>query len=188
MGLFDDAVKFAVDAHSGMVRKAGHAPYILHPMEAASIVGTMTHDEEVLAAAVLHDVVEDTSVTKDEIAKIFGNRVAELVASETENKRKEIPASQSWRIRKEESLKELEESKDIAIKMLWLGDKLSNIRSFYRGFLECGDDFWQNFNQKDKNEQSWYYHKVAKLMEELKDYPAYNEYIWLLKAVFEERK
>ncbi|MBO5837108.1 MAG: bifunctional (p)ppGpp synthetase/guanosine-3',5'-bis(diphosphate) 3'-pyrophosphohydrolase, partial [Oscillospiraceae bacterium] len=87
MELVSEAVVFAVTAHDGMRRKKSESPYILHPMEAAVIVGTMTDDQNLIAAAALHDVVEDAGITIDEIEERFGKRVRELVASETEDKR-----------------------------------------------------------------------------------------------------
>ena len=122
MDIFDRAVAFAVQAHSGMTRKTEPTPYILHPLEVACIAATMTDDRDVLAAAVLHDTVEDTSVTAADIEEEFGPRVAGLVASETEDKRTERPPAETWRIRKEESLRVLEESGDINVKILWLSE------------------------------------------------------------------
>ena len=95
MGLFENAVRFAAERHSGTKRKSGTLPYLLHPMEVAVIVSSMTDDEEILAAAVLHDTVEDTDTTIGELEELFGPRVAGFVASETENKRPEIPADLS---------------------------------------------------------------------------------------------
>ena len=62
------AIKFTADAHDGMVRKKDNTPYILHPLEAAVIVGSMTEDRDVISAAVLHDVVEDTEITFDDFS------------------------------------------------------------------------------------------------------------------------
>ena len=84
MGLFTDALHFAVDAHGDARRKGDGAPAILHATEAASIATTLTTDERVLAAAVLHDTVEAAGVLPDEIRERFGDRVAELVAAETD--------------------------------------------------------------------------------------------------------
>ena len=81
MELVSEAVAFAVKAHDGMRRKKSDLPYILHPMEAAVIGGTMTEDQNVIAAAALHDVVEDTGITIEEIEERFGKRVKELVAA-----------------------------------------------------------------------------------------------------------
>ena len=73
------AVAFAAYAHDGQFRKGGALPYIVHPMETAAIAATMTNDPEVLAAAVLHDVVEDCGITESELRVKFGRRVAMLV-------------------------------------------------------------------------------------------------------------
>ena len=115
MELVSEAVAFAVRAHDGMRRKKSEAPYILHPMEAAVIVGTMTDDQNLIAAAALHDVVEDAGVTIEEVGEKFGKRVQELVQSETEDKREELPPADTWRIRKEESLEVLKNTDDIAV-------------------------------------------------------------------------
>ena len=186
LDVLEQAVQFAVEAHQGMVRKSAGMPYILHPLEVACIAGTMTNDREVLAAAVLHDVVEDTPHTLDEVRERFGERVAELVASESENKRPELPAADTWRIRKEESLAELE-AHDRDVKIIWLSDKLSNMRSFYRSYLKQGPALWENFNMKDTAQQAWYYTTIAELTrEELGSTLAWQEYDRLTRLVFEE--
>ena len=184
MELVSEAIAFAVKAHDGMRRKKSDAPYILHPMEAAVIVGTMTDDQHLIAAAVLHDVVEDAGVALEEIREKFGQRVWELVGSETEDKREELPPSQTWRIRKEESLAVLKNADDIAVLMVWLGDKLANMRAIYRDHKVEGPAMWQRFNQKDENEQAWYYRSIATLTERLSDTAAWLEYKTLTELVF----
>ncbi|MBQ4197448.1 MAG: bifunctional (p)ppGpp synthetase/guanosine-3',5'-bis(diphosphate) 3'-pyrophosphohydrolase, partial [Bacteroidales bacterium] len=77
--LLDKAIIFAVKAHAGTERRGKGFPYIVHPMEAVEIVSTMTSDQELLAAAALHDTVEDTYVTIDLIRKEFGDRIADIV-------------------------------------------------------------------------------------------------------------
>lgn len=183
--LFDEAISFAVQAHEGMTRKKSETPYILHPLEAAAIVGTMTSKEEVLAAAVLHDVVEDTPYTKEDIEIKFGKRVAELVASESENKREELPANATWKIRKAETLDHINRSEDTESKMIMLGDKLSNIRNIYRDQLIVGDEIWNKFNMKDKRQHEWYYNAIAvALKPDLGKFPAWQEYAELIKKVY----
>ena len=184
MELVSEAIAFAVKAHDGMRRKKSESPYILHPMEAAVIVGTMTDDQNLIAAAALHDVVEDAGVTLSEIEEKFGTRVRELVESETENKREELPPEATWRIRKEESLEVLRNTKDTAVLMVWLGDKLANMRSIYRDFKVEGTDMWQRFNQSDVNEQAWYYRSIAELTKALCDNSAWLEYKTLTELVF----
>ena len=176
MELVSEAIAFAVRAHDGMRRKQSEAPYILHPMEAAVIVGTMTNDQELIAAAALHDVVEGAGITIEEIGERFGKRVQELVQSETEDKREDLPPTDTWKIRKEESLEVLKNTEDIAVLMVWLGDKLANMRSLYREWKVEGNAMWQRFNQKDITQQAWYYRSIVKYTERLSDTPAWLEY------------
>lgn len=184
MELVSEAIMFAVAAHDGMRRKKSETPYILHPMEAAVIVSTMTDDQNLIAAAALHDVVEDAGITIEEVEAKFGKRVRELVASETEDKRADLPPASTWRIRKEESLNVLKNTDDIAVLMVWIGDKLSNIRAIYRDFKVEGNAMWQRFNQNNVEEQAWYYRSIAKLTERLSDTSAWLEYKALTELVF----
>ena len=184
MELVSEAIAFAVKAHDGMRRKKSEAPYILHPMEAAVIVGTMSDDQSLIAAAALHDVVEDAGITIEEIGEKFGARVRELVESETEDKRADLPPTDTWRIRKEESLEVLKNTNDIGVLMVWLGDKLANMRSIYRDWKVEGNAMWQRFNQKDVNEQAWYYRSIVNLTERLSDTSAWLEYKTLTELVF----
>ena len=184
MELVSEAIMFAVAAHDGMRRKKSETPYILHPMEAAVIVSTMTDDQNLIAAAALHDVVEDAGITIEEVEAKFGKRVRELVASETEDKRADLPPASTWRIRKEESLNVLKNTDDIAVLMVWIGDKLSNIRAIYHDFKVEGNAMWQRFNQNNVEEQAWYYRSIAKLTERLSDTSAWLEYKALTELVF----
>ena len=178
------AYLLAKEAHAPQRRKSGE-PYILHPIAVARIVC-----EEIglgstsICAALFHDVVEDTDITIEEIEEKFGKRVRELVQSETEDKRAELPPAATWRIRKEESLAVLKNTKDIGVLMVWLGDKLANMRSIYRDFKVEGVQMWQRFNQKDSNEQAWYYRSIVKLTERLSDTSAWLEYKTLTELVF----
>jgi len=186
MELVSEAIIFATKAHEGMHRKQSPLPYILHPIEVASIVGSITSKQEVIAAALLHDVVEDAGITLKEIENKFGQRVAELVASETENKRKNLPAESTWKIRKEEALQILKDTNDIDIKILYLGDKLSNIRSIYSLWQKEGQELWQRFNQKDIAQQAWYYYTIANYTKELAYTLAWKEYDGLIHTIFAE--
>ena len=188
MTIFDEAIKLAVNAHSGQTRKTDSTPYILHPMEVAAIAGSITDDLDVLAAAVLHDAVEDTSVSVDEIAAKYGERVAELVSAETEDKRDGRPPEDTWKARKEASLRVLAESKDRDVKILWLADKLANLRAVCRALVRDGEAVWKKFHQSDPVQQGWYYRSVAELLrDELKDTPAWQEYDRLIRVVFPEK-
>ena len=183
MDIFDKAIEFAVRAHSGSFRKGTVIPYIVHPMEVAAIVATMTNDRDVMAGAVLHDVVEDTEYTIDDIRREFGDKIADLVDSESENKREDLPPEQTWKIRKQKTLEHLERA-PIEAKMITLGDKLSNIRAIYRDYCAVGDRVWERFNQRDKNEHAWYYRGIAERLGKLGETFAYQEYVELVGKVF----
>ena len=183
--LLDRAIIFAAKAHAGAVRRDGHTPYILHCTEAAAIAATMTQDQEVLAAAVLHDVVEDTDVTDETLETEFGSRVAQLVGAMSENKRPNLPPEDTWLVRKEETIAALEESTDLAVAQLSLADKLSNLRGIARDYEEYGDDLWEFFHQKSRAKQSWYYYRLETALEKLSDTDAFREFHRLRIRVFE---
>ena len=186
MELVSEAIVFAANAHDGMRRKKSESPYILHPMEAAVIVGTMTSDQNLIAAAALHDVVEDAGISIDEIEQRFGKRVRQLVACETEDKRAELSPEDTWRIRKEESLQALKNAEDPAVLMVWLGDKLANIRAIYRDWKVEGDAIWNRFHQSDPSAQAWYYTTIAELTKSLAHTAAWVEYNALTNLVFKK--
>ena len=129
--LFDKAAQFAIEAHKGTERRGKGFPYIIHPMEAATIVANITNDPEMLAAAILHDTVEDTDVTIEQIEGLFGPRVARLVNTDTAMK------GDSWRARREVQIERFRQS-DCDSQVVALGDKLSNLRAIaqrYKKFL-----------------------------------------------------
>lgn len=184
MGLFEEALAFAAAKHAGQTRKMTKTPYFLHPMEVAAIVGTMTDDETVIAAALLHDTVEDTDATLPEIAGRFGERVASLVASETEPKCADVAPDKTWEARKNASLEALAACADEAVLMIWLGDKLSNMRSIAREYRAKGEAIWQAFHQHDPARHAWYYRRVAEILRPLSGVDAYSEYLALVGFVF----
>ena len=180
--LLDRAICFAVQAHAGIERKGKGFPYIVHPMEAMAIVATMTSDQELLAAAALHDTVEDTDVTVAELQELFGERVALLVAHESD-----VPlegdASDTWHDRKTFAINLLKGA-ERDVKVVAMGDKLSNMRAIARDYAAIGDEIWNLFNVKDKAEHAWHYHGLADALSDLSDTPAYQEFYALVKSVF----
>lgn len=93
--MIDKAMEFATKAHEGQFRKGTKRPYIVHPVEVGDIVSTMTGDEEVIAAAILHDTIEDCpQVTEEILRKEFGDRVTALVMHESEDKSKSLAGAE----------------------------------------------------------------------------------------------
>ena len=75
--MINKAIEFATKAHQGQMRKGTKRPYIVHPMEVGDIVSSMTRDEEIISAAVLHDTIEDCEGVSERIlAQEFSERVA----------------------------------------------------------------------------------------------------------------
>lgn len=177
--MVDRAIEFATKAHEGQFRKGTKRPYIVHPIEVGDIVATMTSDEEVISAAVLHDTIEDCDgITEELLAEIFGNRVASLVAQESEDK------SRTWMERKEATIKRLKTA-DFEVQMIGLADKLSNMRDINRDYPVCGERLWDRFRMKDKDVIGWYYKGIRDaLKENFAGIPAFEEYCNLVKKNF----
>lgn len=180
--LLDRAITFAVKAHQGMERKGKGFPYIVHPMEAVCIVATMTNDQELLAAAALHDVIEDTDTTADDLKKEFGERVAMLVEAESDDKSGGSKA-ETWHQRKQDTLDRLRNA-DLDIKIVALGDKLSNMRAIAHDYAVLGDELWNRFTVKDPAEHAWRYHALAEALNDLSDTDAYKEFHTLVNKTF----
>lgn len=181
--LLDRAIIFAVRAHAGTERRGKGFPYIVHPMEAVEIVATMTRDQELLAAAALHDTVEDTDTTVEQIREEFGDRIASLVASESDIVLEGLPAEDSWHARKQAAIDRLARASHDA-KIVALGDKLSNMRAIARDYAQQGDALWNLFHAKDPKDHEWHYRGLADALRELEDTFAYQEFVKLINQVF----
>lgn len=185
--LLDRAIKFAVNAHAGVERRGKGFPYIVHPMEAMAIVATMTSDQNMLAAAALHDTVEDTAITVEDIRREFGDEIAEYVKAET-GPYAEAELSVPWRIRKQAAMDRLEQSSTKA-KMVALGDKLSNMRAIAADWDIEGDALWDRFHTTGgRPDHEWHYRQLAKVLSCLDYTNAYKEFIYLINHTFGNEK
>ena len=182
-GLLDKAVVFAVRSHSGTERRGKGFPYIVHPLEAVEIVSTMTSDQQLLAAAVLHDTVEDTCVTLEQIRDEFGDRVASIVEAESDKNANGLSDKDSWHDRKKGAIDRLAKASREA-KIVALGDKLSNMRAIARDYSVMGDELWKIFHVTDKKDHEWHYRGLADSLRELEDTFAFKEFETLINQVF----
>ncbi|MBR1637560.1 MAG: bifunctional (p)ppGpp synthetase/guanosine-3',5'-bis(diphosphate) 3'-pyrophosphohydrolase [Bacteroidales bacterium] len=181
--LVDRAILFAVKAHSGTERRGKGFPYVIHPMEAMAIVATITPDPELLAAAALHDTVEDTDITLDILRAEFGERVAKLVADESDVFTEGKSEEETWHQRKKAAIDRLARAPHDA-KIVALGDKLSNMRAIARDYAAQGDALWNIFHAKDPKDHEWHYRGLADALRELQDTPAFQEFEQLINQVF----
>ena len=175
----DKAIEFATKAHEGQFRKGTKRPYIVHPIEVCDIVASMTEDEEIISAAVLHDTVEDcANVTAEILEREFGKRVAEIVSQESEDK------SKTWKERKGATIEHLKVA-PVEVKMIALADKLSNIRDINRDYPVHGEALWNRFKMKDKETIAWYYRGIRdSLKDTFSGVPVYEEYCQLVEKNF----
>lgn len=179
--LIDKAIMFATIAHSNQKRKGKEIPYIMHPMEVATIASHIKYDENIICAALLHDVVEDSQVNIETLEEMFNGRITELVSAQSEDKTK------SWKERKGHTINYLKNEKDEDILIVALADKLANIKSLYRDYCreDMGENFWKRFNMKDKEEHKWYYSSLIESFKILDKYEEYHEYIKYVEKVFD---
>ena len=183
--LLDRAIVFAVKAHHNSERRGKGFPYIVHPMEAVEIVATITPDQELLAAAALHDTIEDTDVTMEQIRAEFGDRIANLVQAESDRIVEGVSEEESWRDRKQAAIDQLAAASHDA-KIVAMGDKLSNMRAIWRDYQVKGDELWKICHVTDKSLHEWHYRGLAASLSELSDTFAYKEFVRLIDEVFEK--
>lgn len=185
--LLDRAIIFAVKAHHDTERRGKGFPYIVHPLEAVEIVATITPDQELLAAAALHDVIEDTDVTVDQLRAEFGDRIADLVHAESDQIDGQLfdgrNEEETWHARKQAAIDRLAAAPYEA-KIVAMGDKLSNMRAIARDYKLKGDALWSIFHVKEKASHEWHYRGLAASLSELRDTFAYQEFIRLIDEVF----
>ncbi|WMJ23965.1 HD domain-containing protein [Paludicola sp. MB14-C6] len=177
--LIHKAIEFATLAHDGQKRKGSNVPYIVHPFEVAQILTLQGASEQVIVAGLLHDTIEDTHVTIEEIQTLFGKEIAHLVAGNSENKT--LP----WEERKQHTINYMKENATFEEMMICCADKLSNLRSLKSDYMILGEGLWKRFH-RGKEHQKWYYDSLLNALSSLCDYSMYEEYITIFHNVFDE--
>lgn len=187
MNTVEDAIIFASIVHNGQTRKGKDIPYIFHPLEALLVAKSLTSDTNTLMATVLHDTIEDTDTTYEELATQFSEEVANLVNYETEDKMVHKSATDSWKERKVRQL-EILRNAPYEAKIICLADKLANMRELVKDHQVIGDKIWDRFNNNNKTEQVWYYSEIADILaDEFHETKAYSEYTYLLRVLSHQR-
>lgn len=182
--LLDRAIVFAVHAHKNTERRGKGFPYIVHPLEAMAIAATLTPDQELLAAAALHDVVEDTGFTLDDLRREFGEKVAYLVEQESDKFIEGLSEEASWRMRKQAAIDRIAAAPYEA-KIVAMGDKLSNMRAIARDYDELGNKLWERFHAPGgRDDHEWHYRGLAQSLSDLAGTHAFTEFTQLIEHVF----
>ncbi|MDQ0973740.1 (p)ppGpp synthase/HD superfamily hydrolase [Neobacillus niacini] len=154
MDIVEKALQIASKNHEGQYRKNSDIPYITHPVAVGMMLLKSGYSEEIVAAGILHDTVEDTPLSLDEIKWEFGPKIAELVEGSSEPD-KSLP----WKARKEHTIEFLQTASE-DIRAVVCADKLHNIRSIMRDYEQVGEEVWSRFNA-GKEQQRWYYTNIV---------------------------
>ncbi len=152
--MINQAIQFASTKHAGQMRKSTEIPYISHPFAVAMLLQEAGYRAEVVAAGILHDTLEDTSTTTDEIASIFGIEVLRLIEAASEPD-KSLP----WEDRKRHTMSLLKQRSDEELAII-IADKLHNLQSIRRDLEIDGERVWKRFN-RGKEQQAWYYQGIV---------------------------
>lgn len=172
------AIIFATKAHEGQLRKGTDVPYIVHPMEVMQILTDNKCPESVIIAGLLHDTLEDSSTTAEEIIDNFGQSIYDLVKNESEDK------SKTWQERKQATIDYLENATEEE-QLICCADKLSNIKSIYADKLAIGDGVFDRFNAP-KDQIKWYYQEIANALTKIEDYKMKQDLENYITKVFDD--
>lgn len=155
------AIQFAARKHHGQFRKEIEPlPYVTHLFSVALLVAENGADDDVITAALLHDTIEDTDTTREEIVEKFNERVAVLVESVSEIKNKDGKEF-NWKERKTIYLANLENASDDAL-LIAIADKADNVESRNEEFEREGAAFLKRWEQPNK-EYIWFYGEVLRI-------------------------
>ena len=166
MSIVSKALVFATEHHQHQHRKGTKIPYMAHLLNVCKLVAENDCSDEVLAAALLHDVVEDTEVTIEQVEATFGKHVAEIVRGATELdklEKKAIEKESSWLARKEHTIHFLQYEANTDQLLVSGADKLDNLRSIVYDHKKIGEKLWTRFNAS-KEQTAWYYTSIATIL------------------------
>jgi len=180
---FRDALAFALEAHTGQVRKGSGTPYVAHPLQVAGIAIEHGADEDQAIAALLHDVIEDTSFSHADLERRFGRRVADIVQACSDAEGPEDKPA--WRDRKERYLAHLAEA-DADLALVSCADKLHNARSILTDLRTHGEAVWERFKGR-RDGSLWYYGRLVEVLAD-REVPAalLRELTGAVQAIHEE--
>lgn len=178
MDKIEYAIYFATKAHTGQKRKQEDIDMIFHPFTVGMILQRNGCDEDIVAAGILHDVVEDTQYTFEDIEKIFGKEIRNYVYDASEPD-KSLP----WKERKEHTIEWIKKA-PLGSKLIVASDKISNLEEALKNIKKYGQD---DVLARNPEEQKWYYVNVYKsCIENLdKNHPIFKRYENVLKEIWE---
>ena len=173
--LVEKATRIATIAHEGQVRKNDGSPYIVHPYMCALNLMKHGFSEEVVAAALTHDVLEDTELTIDTLLDELGEDVVAIVKTVSEDKTLE------WEDRKDEYIESVRAGSEDA-KAVCIADKIHNAQSVIHAHSVEGEEIWKVFS-REKEKKLLFEESCLAMFKETWEHPLVNEYEELVKTL-----
>lgn len=181
--MIQKAIEYAIKAHEGQCRKSTTIPYIVHPIEVGIILSRYGFEEEIVAAGILHDVLEDTEITLEDLKRDFGEMIAKLVWEVSEDE--EVKGPSTWEKRKTTMLEYLTKEASMEAKVISCADKISNLTSLKETLIKDGEETWKIFNSGYEN-QKWYYQNLIHALKPGCNHPIYEEFVRRVEEIFKD--
>lgn len=170
--IVEKAAKIAMLAHKDQLRKCDDLPYIIHPFMVALKLAKYNFSDTIIAAALAHDVLEDTNYPEENLRKELGDEVMEIVKAVTNDN------TLSWEEKKMKYVETVRTGPEGA-KAVSVADKIHNLESLFQAYILQGAEVWKNFN-RGKEKKLWFENEVLKMLKENWDHPLIAEYETLL--------
>lgn len=168
MERIEKALRIAAIAHTGQERKDDGSPYIVHPVMVSRILETHGFREEVVAAGLVHDVLEDSEMTEAEMRAELGDTIVDIVTNVSEDK------SLEWEVRKEAYIEAVANASD-ETKAVSVADKIHNAKSLLLGYERDGEAVWEVFN-RGKAKKLWFERSLCDRLKQVWQHPMLDEY------------
>lgn len=175
MDIVEKALRIMLTAHGQQVRKTDGSPYIIHPMMVAKKLAGLNFSDETIAAAFVHDVLEDTDYSEKKLRQELGDKVIDIILPLTEDK------SLEWEDRKQKYIQAVKNA-SVETKAVSIADKIHNLESIIATHQEMGDKIWTKFN-RGKDKKLWFEKAMLQAFRESWNHPLIAEYEKLIKQV-----
>ncbi len=168
MTLIEKAIRIAVVAHKEQIRKTDSSPYVAHPLMVAFKLMKHNFSDEVIAAAITHDVLEDTEFPEEKLKEELGDEVLAIIKGVSED------TDLEWEKRKEKYIESVKNGGE-EIWAVSIADKIHNAESLIDFHGEHGPDTWGKFS-RPKDQKLWFEEEMLKMLQESWQHPLVDEY------------
>jgi guanosine-3',5'-bis(diphosphate) 3'-pyrophosphohydrolase len=175
MDLYQRALKIAIEAHKGQIRKHDGSAYVAHPIMVARILERAGFSEVVVAAGLTHDVLEDTLITESELRVLLGDAVVDIVAAVSEDQ------TLAWEERKEKYVSTVVTGGE-SVWAVSVADKIHNAQDFIAFHAMAGPSCWSVFN-RDKEKKIWFEKLVHTELSKVWKHPLLDTYATLITTL-----